>query len=189
VESEAHFQEVARKYLDSLYNYARVLCRDDAEAEDLLQETLLRGFRGAAGLRPGVSPKPWLFAIMRNAHIDRCRRARVRPVCEPLSDETGVEATGAHGPPDAAPLDPEQILLRRIAIEEVRAAIRRLPGPCREVVELRDIEGLSYREIAQVLRRPIGTVMSRLYRGRNLLRAFLEGQPNPANSPERVGGL
>ncbi|MET0486380.1 MAG: sigma factor-like helix-turn-helix DNA-binding protein, partial [Candidatus Rokuibacteriota bacterium] len=85
-------------------------------------------------------------------------------------------------------LDPEEILLRRVAIAEVRAAIRQLPPVLREAVELRDIEGLSYREIAAVIGRPIGTVMSRLARGRNLLRAALQASQQPI-PPERSRGL
>lgn len=85
------------------------------------------------------------------------------------------------------PLNPEEILLRRLDIEEVRAGIRRLPPAWREAMELRDIEGLSYQEIAHVTGRPVGTVMSRLYRGRNMLRAFLQATPAP--QPGRTGGL
>jgi RNA polymerase sigma-70 factor (ECF subfamily) len=94
------------------------------------------------------------------------------------------------GPEDAQPhlLDPEEILLRRLAIAEVRSAIRRLPPVLRETVELRDIEGLSYREIAGVIGRPIGTVMSRLSRGRNLLRETLQAHHHPI-PPERSRGV
>ena len=85
-------------------------------------------------------------------------------------------------------LDPEEILLRRLAIAEVRSAIRQLPPVLREAVELRDIEGLSYREIAAVIGRPIGTVMSRLARGRNLLREALQAHHDPI-PPERSRGV
>ena len=85
-------------------------------------------------------------------------------------------------------LDPEEILLRRLAIAEVRSAIRQLPPILREAVELRDIEGLSYREIAAVIGRPIGTVMSRLARGRNLLREALQAHHHPM-PPERTHGV
>jgi RNA polymerase sigma-70 factor, ECF subfamily len=167
MEGGADFRELALKCTDSLYNYARILTRSQTEAEDLLQETLLRALRALTSLNQDVSPKAWLLKIMKHAHIDRCRRKLSRPIEEELHDERQA----ADAP---APLNPEEILLRRLAIEEVRTAIRRLPTVWREAVELRDIEGLSYQEIAHVIDRPIGTVMSRLYRGRNLLRSFLQ---------------
>jgi RNA polymerase sigma-70 factor (ECF subfamily) len=188
VDDAVQYQELALKYLDSLYSYARLLTRDDPEAEDLLQETLLRGFKHRATLDPALNPKAWLFKVMRNAHIDRCRGRSARPV-------EVVLANGEHpepgGPDDLRPrlLDPEEILLRRAAIAEVRSAIRQLPPILREAVELRDIEGLSYREIAAVIGRPIGTVMSRLARGRNLLRSALQAHDHHEIPPERSRGV
>jgi RNA polymerase sigma-70 factor, ECF subfamily len=189
VDDAVQFQELALKYLDSLYNYGRLLTRDDTEAEDLLQETLLRGFRHRATLDPALNPKAWLFRVMRNTHIDRCRGRSARPGEVALANGDGPDHGGAEAAevqPDL--LDPEEILLRRVAIAEVRAAIRQLPPVLREAVELRDIEGLSYREIAAVIGRPIGTVMSRLARGRNLLRAALQAHHTPM-PPERSRGL
>jgi RNA polymerase sigma-70 factor (ECF subfamily) len=115
--------------------------------------------------------KAWMFGIIRNTYIDRHRRRRRRPLEEPLDDE---QLSGSlDSPLYSIPLAPEAILLREETIEQVRAGIRRLPLLMREVVELRDIEELSYRAIATIIDRPIGTVMSRLYRGRNLLRTYL----------------
>jgi RNA polymerase sigma-70 factor, ECF subfamily len=182
------FQELALKYLDSLYNYGRLLTRDETHAEDLVQETLLRAFRYRASVNYELNPKAWLFRIMRNTHID-CHRARaVRP------SEVPFPESGPGGPADdeaLAPdlLDPEEILLRRLAIADVRSAIRQLPAALRETVELRDVEGLSYREIAMVTDKPIGTVMSRLARGRNLVRTALLDQLKPSIPPRRTGGL
>lgn len=189
MDDAVQFQELALKYLDSLYNYGRMLTRDDTEAEDLLQETLLRGFRHRAALDPALNPKAWLFKVMRNAHIDRCRGRSARPTEVALSADDVSE----HGETEASELrpillDPEEILLRRVAIAEVRTAIRQLPPILREAVELRDIEGLSYREIAAVIARPIGTVMSRLARGRNLLRVALQAHHEPI-PPERSRGV
>jgi RNA polymerase sigma-70 factor (ECF subfamily) len=87
------------------------------------------------------------------------------------------------------PLNPEEILLRRLTVEEVREAIRRLPPVWREVVQLREMEGLAYREIAQVIGKPIGTVMSRLYRGRNLLRSFLQDPLSEKLKSRSIHGL
>jgi RNA polymerase sigma-70 factor (ECF subfamily) len=189
VDDRVQFQELALKYLDSLYNYARLLTRDDTETEDLLQEALLRSSRHRASIDASLNPKAWLFKVMRNVHIDRCRARSARPGEVALSNGDGSEHGGV-GPSALRPalLDPEEILLRRVAIAEVRAAIRQLPPPLRETVELRDIEGLSYREIAAVIGRPIGTVMSRLARGRNLLRSALQAHHDPI-PPERSRGV
>jgi len=182
------FQELALKYLDPLYNYGRLLTRDETHAEDLVQETLLRAFRHRAKVDPELNPKAWLFRIMRNTHID-CYRARaVRPNEVPFP-ENGPGGTVEDEAPAPDLLDPEEILLRRLAIADVRSAIQQLPPALRETVELRDVEGLSYREIAMVVGKPIGTVMSRLARGRNLVRATLLDQPKPSIPPRRTGGL
>lgn len=181
MDESAEFQQLALKYMDSLYNYGRVLTRNETDAEDLLQETLLRAFRGLASLDRNRNAKVWLLKIMKNAYIDRCRRKLSRPTEEELPE--GQELA------DHLPVNPEEILLRRLAIEEVRSAIRRLPPVWREAVELRDIEGLSYEEVAHVIDKPIGTVMSRLYRGRNLLRSFLQDHPDHAIEPGKVRGL
>jgi RNA polymerase sigma-70 factor (ECF subfamily) len=175
------FQDLVREYLDSLYNYALVLVRQAEDAEDLLQESLVRAYQGFDTFDPSLTFKPWIFTIMRNVHIDRHRRRRVRPTEEPLGDGNDAEpALPMEGPLYSIPFAPEAILLRRETVEQVREAIRRLPSPLREIVELRDLEGLSYREIATIVSRPIGTVMSRLYRGRNLLRTHLvEPAPRP----------
>jgi RNA polymerase sigma-70 factor (ECF subfamily) len=175
------FQDLVRKYLDSLYNYALVLVRQAEDAEDLLQESLARAYQGFDTFDPSLTFKPWIFTIMRNVHVDRHRRRRVRPTEEPFGDGHDAEpAMPMEGPLYCIPFAPEEILLRRETVEQVREAIRRLPPPLREIVELRDLEGLSYREIATIVSRPMGTVMSRLYRGRNLLRTHLvEPSPRP----------
>jgi RNA polymerase sigma-70 factor (ECF subfamily) len=186
MDASAEFQQLALKYMDSLYNYGRLLTRNETEAEDLLQETLLHAFRGLGSLNPDLNAKVWLLKIMKHAQIDRCRRKLARPIEEELRDDLGPEEDPrAH----AVPLNPEEILLRRLAIDEVRTAIRRLPPAWREVVELRDIEGLTYQEIAQVIDKPIGTVMSRLYRGRNLLRALVKERQEADLRPGSTRGL
>src|SRR5437762_11618298 len=142
-----------------------------------------RGLRGFAPGEPAqglqrlrhVRSRPavqgLVFAIIRNTHIDRQRRRKTSSLEDPLID---TQTAGLlQSPLFAIPLAPEDILLRQETIERVREGIRRLPTLMREVVELRDIEGLSYRTISTIIDRPIGTVMSRLYRGRNLLRTYL----------------
>jgi RNA polymerase sigma-70 factor, ECF subfamily len=178
VDRGSEFQDLVRKYLDSLYNYALVLTRQVEAAEDLLQESLVRAYDGFHTFDRAQSFKPWIFTIIRNVQIDRQRRRRVRPSEEPLWREEEAEpVVSMESPLCSIPLAPEDILVRRETVEQVRKAIRRLPPLLREVVELRDLEGLAYREIAAILSRPIGTVMSRLYRGRNLLRTYLVELP------------
>jgi RNA polymerase sigma-70 factor, ECF subfamily len=182
VDNGSEFQDLVQKYLNSLYNYALVLVRQADGAEDLLQETLTRAYQGFHAFDRLQSVKPWIFTIMRNVHIDRQRRRRAQPPEEPLGSEKEAEpVVSTESPLCSIPLAPEDILLRRETVEQVREAIRHLPPLLREIVELRDIEGLSYREIAAIVSRPVGTVMSRLYRGRNLLRTYL------VESPRRPG--
>ena len=170
MDSAVEFQGLVLGQLDSLYNYALVLTRRSEDAEDLLQEVLVRGLQSFATYDRSLSFKGWMFTIIKNTYIDRFRRQRRLPQEEPLWATRGVE----------------DLLLRREAIEQVREAIRRLPDEMREVVELRDVEGLAYREIARVINRPIGTVMSRLYRGRNLLRTCLVELRRAVEPPPRA---
>jgi len=179
MDERAEFQELCLTHLDSFYNYALVLSRSASEAEDLLQETFLRAFRGFGSYKHDHSFKVWVFKIMKNAQIDRGRRLRVRPVEE---EWRGDDGQGKDLAKEVflypVPLNPEETLLRRVTIEEVRDAIRSLPNILREVVELREIEGLSYQQIAGILGKPVGTIMSRLYRGRNLIRSLLLEPPS-----------
>jgi RNA polymerase sigma-70 factor (ECF subfamily) len=172
-DEEAEFHRLALDHLDSLYNYAKLLARKPEDSEDLLQEALVRAFRAFRRFDRSLSYKAWMFTIIKNAHIDRLRRQRSSVIEEHAGNDWPVEAMSAESPLSSIPLAPDDILLRRETIGQVRDAIRRLPPALQEVVELRDIEGLSYHQIAGIVNRPLGTVMSRLYRGRNLLRTFL----------------
>jgi RNA polymerase sigma-70 factor (ECF subfamily) len=158
-----HFESLALPHLDAAYNLARWLSRSPSDAEDIVQEAMLRAFAAFDQLR-GDDIRPWLMQIVRNccyAHVaQRARRGHV-----PLP-------TGANGPELAfeGP-DPEEQALRASEAQRVRATIAGLPDQLREVLILRETEDLSYRQIAQVIRVPIGTVMSRLARARALLKA------------------
>ena len=179
----AEYQIYVRGCLDSLHNYALLVARPPEDYEDVLQEALIRGFQGFDTFDRTLPFRAWMVAIIRNTCIDRHRKRKLRPLEESLDDEHGGDAldTGLY----AIPLAPEDVLLRQETIEQVREGIRRLPLLLREVVELRDIEGFSYRTIATIIQRPIGTVMSRLYRGRNLLRANLVQPRHPAGQATR----
>ena len=152
-------------HLDAAFNYARWLTRNDMDAEDVVQEACLRAMRFLASLRDGDA-RPWLFAIVRNTWYTRVSRRAVIAEAAPA-------APPREEPPDEA-LDPEQRLLQQDTVRRVRAALEQLPADFREVILLREIEGLSYKEIAAVVRVPIGTVMSRLARGRERLLEQLE---------------
>jgi RNA polymerase sigma-70 factor (ECF subfamily) len=159
------FEETVLPHLDAAFNYARWLTKNDAEAEDVVQDACLRAMRFHASLRD-TDARPWLFAIVRNTWYSRtARRSAVAEA--PLFDSARDQR------PDDT-LDPEERLLQQHTVERVRAALEQLPVDFREVILLREIEGLSYKEIAAVVRIPIGTVMSRLARGRERLLAALK---------------
>jgi RNA polymerase sigma-70 factor (ECF subfamily) len=158
------FADTVLPHLDAAFNYARWLTKNEADAEDVVQDACMRAMRYFSSLRDGDA-RAWLFTIVRNVWYSRVsRRATVMET--PTVDGTLDER------PDAA-LDPEERLLQQYAVARVRAAIEQLPVDFREVVVLREIEGLSYKEIAAVLRVPIGTVMSRLARARERLLTLL----------------
>ncbi len=182
----AEFHQLALDHLDSLYNYATLLARKREDAEDLLQEALVRAFRAFRRFDRSLSYKAWMFTILKNAHIDRQRRQRGSALDERPADEWPAAALSAENPLSSIPLAPDDILVRRETVDQVRDAVRRLPPPLREVVELRDLEGFSYQEIARIVARPLGTVMSRLYRGRNLLRTYLVAPERSVQKGTRV---
>lgn len=157
------WEDIARKYGRFLYNVAYRLTGNDDDAQDLVQEVLLRVRRGLESYRPG-SMEGWLSRITTNAFLDDTRRRRRRPL-ELLPDEPDRVATPARG----ADADFEAEALS----EDVQAALRDLPPDYRSAVVLSDVVGLSYQEISEALAVPIGTVRSRLHRGRAILREAL----------------
>ena len=155
-------------HLDGAYNLACYLTRDPVVSEDIVQDAIMRAFRGFAQFR-GESPRAWLFAIVRNCcrTVQAGRAGAVSLVIyeSSLSDEAAVQLSEQ---PDPGPT-PEQEVLRKAEVDRLRKAIEEIPEPFREAVVLRDLEDLSYAEIAEVTGVPIGTVMSRLARGRSIL--------------------
>ena len=154
------FEEAVLPHLDAAFNYARWLTNNDSEAEDVVQDAYLRAFRFFSTLR-GRDARPWLLAIVRNAWYGRAAARRPAAARSDLESAENVRATD-----DA---DPETLLMRRETIDDVRRAIAALPADFREVLVLRELEGLSYKEIADVISSPVGTVMSRLSRARERL--------------------
>ena len=175
--STAPFSQAALEYLDSLYGYALILTRDQTAAEDLVQETYLRAVRAFGQLMANSNLKSWLFVIMRNAWLNQLRHTRSGPRFVELDDEN-VESVYQN---DRVNEDPHVVYLRKLEREQIRVAISDLPELYREIIVLRDLEGLSYQEIATMLSCPAGTVMSRLGRARaKLRRALVSWQPKSA---------
>jgi RNA polymerase sigma-70 factor (ECF subfamily) len=166
-EKTRRFREAALPYLDDVYTLARYLLHNAEDAEDAVQECYLRAFRHFDGYR-GPAMKPWLFAILRNV----CRAEYARRATSPTKAIEDV-SDSAEQPPlwHEAEETPEAQLLRRWDGDTIRRLVATLAEPFRETFVLREIQNLSYREIADVTEAPVGTVMSRLARARAMLRS------------------
>ena len=145
------------EYLDGLYGYALVLTRNHAEAEDLVQETYVRAMQAVGRLRAGSNMKGWLFTIMRNIWFNQLRKQRNGP--QMVEIEVWDDVANSVAEPSKNSHD---LYVSKLETEQVRAAIQELSVESREIILLREYEGLSYQEIASVLDCPVGTVMSRL---------------------------
>jgi len=162
----AGFEELALPLFDSLYNFARWLVHNQSDAEDLVQETYLKALRSFASFQPGTNFRAWIFQILRNTFLSSGSRLERRRTVEIDSEEDFFVL------PATSPT-PESLLIERSSIDAVRCAIEQLPVIFREVLLLCDVEDASYREIADILSIPIGTVMSRLARARKLVHETL----------------
>jgi RNA polymerase sigma-70 factor (ECF subfamily) len=166
---DQRFREFVVPELEVLYGVAMRLTRDPHDAEDVVQETLLRAYR-AIDRFDGRYPRAWLLTILRNANINRARKRTPDLLRDEARTLGALPAAGADGRADGA----AEAALARIPDDTIVDALRRLSDDHRAVVTLVDVDGLSYREAAEVLGIPIGTVMSRLHRARNKLRTRLE---------------
>jgi RNA polymerase sigma-70 factor (ECF subfamily) len=156
------------EYLDGLYSYAMVLTRNHAEAEDLVQETYIRAMQAMRKLRADSNIKSWLFTILKNIWFNQLRKRRNAP--QMVEIDSGDDAANHIVEPSKNSHD---LYVGKLEAEQVRAAIQQLPVEFREIILLREYEDLSYREIANILHCPLGTVMSRLGRARAKLGALL----------------
>jgi RNA polymerase sigma-70 factor, ECF subfamily len=163
------FEAEMLPHLDAAYRVAWALTGHQQDAEDLVQETILRAFRGYHRYQRGSNARAWLLTIMRHAFLNTRRAARSRPVAVSLDDENGpIDA------PDSGSPNPEEQVLSDLDRQAVLRALAELPEFLRSALALVDLAGMRYAEAAQVLHCPIGTVMSRLYRGRRELAKRLQ---------------
>jgi RNA polymerase sigma factor (sigma-70 family) len=166
----AGFEQLAMPLSHSLYNFARWLAHDQHDAEDLVQETYLKALRSFASFEPGSNFQAWMFKILKNTFLTACSKVEHRTTI-PIDMEKNSWALPATSD------TPESLLIEHFDIDAVRSAIEQLSVTHREVILLCDVEEASYREIAEILSIPIGTVMSRLARARKALCELLGRAP------------
>ncbi|MEJ5256277.1 MAG: sigma-70 family RNA polymerase sigma factor [Acidimicrobiales bacterium] len=172
---QATFVEQAMEHMPSLYSAALRMARNPADAEDLVQETYLKAFRGFGGFKEGTNLKAWLYRILTNTYINQYRARKRRPEESELDEVEDLYLYRRLGGLEAAQVgrSAEDELMDWFTDAEVKQAIESLPEQFRVAVLLADVEGFSYKEIAEILDIPIGTVMSRLHRGRKALQKKL----------------
>lgn len=162
--SAATFEDLAMPLFDQLYNFARWLTQDTAEAEDLVQETYAKALRGFSSFQLGTNFRAWMYRILRNSFLSSRTGLKTMVAIDGEADESLLPTEGA---------TPETILIAQADRESVQHALADLPVPFREILLLCEVEEMSYQEIAETLAIPIGTVMSRLHRARRALRDLL----------------
>ena len=174
-EKTREFEAIAMPHLDAAYNLARWLTRNDHQAEDLVQEAFLRAFRFFDGFRGmgGGGARAWLLTIVRNTYFTSLREQRHEHV--PFDEELLGAESGEGGMPVAQAAGPEEQMMARDTQREVNRALEKLPPAFREVIVLKEMNDLSYKEIADIAGVPLGTVMSRLARARKMLGEILKG--------------
>jgi RNA polymerase sigma-70 factor (ECF subfamily) len=175
VADRAHFEELAMEHMGSLYTAALRMTRNPSDAEDLVQETYLKAYRAFDGFQEGTNLKAWLYRILTNTFINSYRARKRRPEESDIEDLENLYLYRRLGGLEGASAgrSAEEEVLDRFTEAEVKEAIESLPEQFRLAVILGDVEGFSYKEIAEILQIPIGTVMSRLHRGRRALQKRL----------------
>jgi RNA polymerase sigma-70 factor (ECF subfamily) len=170
---QANFERDAMQYAGQLYSAALRMTRNPADAEDVVQETYLKAYRGYGTFTAGTNLKAWLYRILTNTYINRYRKAQRRPSEVELGELQDLYLYKRLGEQSGASESAEKEVLDSFVDTDVKQALESLPEHFRMPVLLADVEGFSYKEIAEILDIPIGTVMSRLHRGRKALQKKL----------------
>jgi RNA polymerase sigma-70 factor (ECF subfamily) len=171
VQKQEDFQEEIIPHLDAMYNFALRLTSDPNDAEDLVQDTIVKAFRFFSSYEKGTNAKAWLFRILKNSYINNYRKKSKQPSQVDYDEVSSFYETIRADRTDTSDL--EDRMFRELIDDDISNALEELPEDFRTVVLLCDVEGFTYEEIANMLDVPIGTIRSRLHRGRNLLKAEL----------------
>jgi RNA polymerase sigma-70 factor, ECF subfamily len=173
-ESKAKFEEIAFEFMDSLYSTALRMTRNTSEAEDLVQDTYLRAYRFFDKFEEGTNFKAWIFKILTNTFINKYRKKVRTPQQVQLDKvEFALENQESQKPPQEW-AGYQEANYEELFDDDIKSALAQLSTQFRMVILLADVEGFSYKEIADMIDRPIGTVMSRLFRGRRMLQTILD---------------
>lgn len=172
IQKQKDFEEEIVPHLDAMYNFALRLTSDPSDAEDLVQDTIVKAFRFFSSYEKGTNAKAWLFRILKNSYINNYRKQSKQPNQVDYDEVSEFYETIRADRTDTSDL--EDKMFRELVDDDISQALEELPEDFRTVVLLCDVEGFTYEEIANMLDVPIGTIRSRLHRGRNLLKAQLK---------------